>query len=175
MHPPFETTEIFIHTDDIERPPTRICEVGNDYRGMPHDRHHRMTLIDGTLTNPRARVRMHVGEHLQLLVFAVLPEGGVAGGVERNRAALLGVGVKIVVAEVCSYKLGIAVAPTKQECAAFALTSSSAAKIENEPRPKPNWEADCIGCCVKHPHNLRWSARLETLRGSRRWCANHSR
>lgn len=105
MTSPLEIAKIFINTCGIERPPRCIREIGNDNGCVPLYGYHRISLIGRALSDTAAGMGVRVGKNAQIHFVAVFPQSHVAGRVEDDDAALIDVGIKIVVADESGHAL----------------------------------------------------------------------
>jgi len=75
-------------------------EIRDDESDVAHQWQHRVPPISLALPGVPARVRVNVSKNFKTALSAVRPESGASGGVERNTAALIGIGIEIVVTDV---------------------------------------------------------------------------
>ena len=74
---------------------------------------------------------MYVREHSKALIFAPLPERCMADGMERNRATMVSVGIKVVVAHESRNSSRGAVLRAEQKRAALAQPLPPASQLQN--------------------------------------------
>lgn len=106
MAAPLEITEVLVNTHSVQCPPRRIRETGDDDGSVPLQGDHRISLIGVALTYIASGMRVYVGKDTKALIPAVLPEHSVANGVKNDSAAVVGVGIKIVVADERGHPVG---------------------------------------------------------------------
>jgi hypothetical protein len=133
---PFEVAEIFVHAYRTKRPPWGVREIRNDNGGVPLHRDHGVSLIDGALPDALARVCMHVGEDLEFIFPAILPERGMAYRMESDCTRLVRFGIEVVIADVCRHSTRYTGLRPQQKGTAFGYGLASAPQLENKLRPK---------------------------------------
>ena len=109
---------------------------------MAQDREHRVSLIDGTLSDIAARVRVYVRKNLKLLLSAVLPERRVSGRMEGNCTRSTSTRIEVIVAEVPLQPSRTAVPATEQEGPAFPCPPTTPAQVEDKLHPVQDGNAD---------------------------------
>ena len=127
---PLTVTEILVNADGTERPPRRLRKSRYDHGGMPHHGQHRILLVGWTLHDP-AWMRMHVGQDPQLVFPAILPERRVADCVEFDGSVLIGIGVQVVVADICADVNFVFLPGAEQEGAALAAAGASHTQLQD--------------------------------------------
>ena len=75
---------------------------------------HGVTLVNGTLNDIPSWVRMNVGEYLEIMFPAVLPERGVPKGMEGDCTGLARAWIKVVIAQECA-NAALSLQPSAQE------------------------------------------------------------
>src|SRR5271165_6048368 len=95
--------------------------------------HHRVSLVDGALSDTPPRMCVHVGDNTQLVFPAMLPQRRVASCVKNNGASLISVRIEIVVADERRDSIGSVVLRSQQKGAAFAFSLSTQPQLNDYP------------------------------------------
>ena len=79
---------------------------------------------------------MDIGEHIESLLAADLPEGGISRRMKGNGAGFECMRIEVVVAQVGCYATACAIAVTEKKRTALALPVAPAPQVGEQSRPK---------------------------------------
>jgi hypothetical protein len=120
-----------------------LREVRHNQSDMTCRRHHGVGLIRGTLSRDPS-MRVDVGYHYKAGLPTHLPQWPVTGTVELDDPAVQGMRIEVIVVSQPSGLAAIPVPRAQDECAAFPLPCTTAAKFANGLAPKARRTAQAM-------------------------------